>query len=668
MAQPVEIEIKAKGLAELKTELRGLKSELANATDPADIERLSMAAGELSDKISDVNEKVKIFAAGSDFEKVSNGLGLIGNQLANLDFEGASESAKLLTATIKNMDPKAVADGFKNMISTVGQLGNAFVQMGLKLLANPLFLLVAIIGGIVAAIVMLKDKLKIAETAFNMMAAPIKVLIQLMKDLTDWIGITSFAEEEAAAKSLKAAEKRAAASKKLQGDLEADFDRRIALAKAEGKDTSALEIEKTKTVQTESAKRVAAYNREIEAQRGLLKNQTEEQQKETKAKIDELRKNRDEDLKINRDAENNVKVIKAQTAREAAEEAQKQREKDLDNQKRINEKRLAEEKRLREEQLALIRAAADKAQELESKSYQNILEAKKGNTDALKTERQRELDDAVTNYTQQIELASQFGQSTTELEAAKTRVLKEINDRYDAQDKEKRIANYQEEQADALKKADDEALSFEERYAIIDAREKALIENKDLSEKEKTAIEEQNAEARKRIGDAEFAAKQTMLGAISQLASIAADELGQSTAAGKALAVAAATIDTYAAIAGQLRAFSKVPVPGYAIAQAIATGAMGLVQVKKILSTKVPGKSGGTGGSLPTMSNGTSASATPNVQLVGAASRFNETQQGETRVANQQMQQNITVTAVVSETEITSAQGRVANIQRGAEL
>ena len=40
MAQPVEIEIKAKGLGELKQELRSLKSELANATDPAEIERL----------------------------------------------------------------------------------------------------------------------------------------------------------------------------------------------------------------------------------------------------------------------------------------------------------------------------------------------------------------------------------------------------------------------------------------------------------------------------------------------------------------------------------------------------------------------------------------------------------------------------------------------------
>jgi hypothetical protein len=52
-------------------------------------------------------------------------------------------------------------------------------------------------------------------------------------------------------------------------------------------------------------------------------------------------------------------------------------------------------------------------------------------------------------------------------------------------------------------------------------------------------------------------------------------------------------INTYSAIAGQLAAFSKIPVPGYAIAQAIATGVAGFAQVKKILSVKVPNAGGG---------------------------------------------------------------------------
>lgn len=53
----------------------------------------------------------------------------------------------------------------------------------------------------------------------------------------------------------------------------------------------------------------------------------------------------------------------------------------------------------------------------------------------------------------------------------------------------------------------------------------------------------------------------------------------------KGISAAQATFDTYAAIAGQLKAFSGVPVPGYAIAQAVSTGIFGLLNVRKILST-----------------------------------------------------------------------------------
>jgi len=74
--------------------------------------------------------------------------------------------------------------------------------------------------------------------------------------------------------------------------------------------------------------------------------------------------------------------------------------------------------------------------------------------------------------------------------------------------------------------------------------------------------------------------------------------LGQLAGDNKAFAVAGATIDTYAAIVGQLRAFSGLPIPGYAIAQAVATGLVGLSNVRKILQTDVPGGGGG-GGSAP---------------------------------------------------------------------
>ena len=75
--EAIEVEVKLKGVAKIKKDLKDIKNDLADATDPADIERLSIAAGALGDKLKDINEKIAIFADGSDFEKINNGLGLV---------------------------------------------------------------------------------------------------------------------------------------------------------------------------------------------------------------------------------------------------------------------------------------------------------------------------------------------------------------------------------------------------------------------------------------------------------------------------------------------------------------------------------------------------------------------------------------------------------------
>jgi len=94
--------------------------------------------------------------------------------------------------------------------------------------------------------------------------------------------------------------------------------------------------------------------------------------------------------------------------------------------------------------------------------------------------------------------------------------------------------------------------------------------------------------------------REALEGYASALTSISG-VLGQETAAGKALAVASSLINTYAAITAQLKAAAGSPgavIPGYAIAQAIATGAAGFASVKKILSVKVPNSGGGGGGNV----------------------------------------------------------------------
>jgi hypothetical protein len=204
---------------------------------------------------------------------------------------------------------------------------------------------------------------------------------------------------------------------------------------------------------------------------------------------------------------------------------------------------------------------------------------------------------------------------------------------------------------------DNEALTFETRRNALIEQERLLLEDKALSEEQRNAITKQYSDARIEIDKREAEAKLALLNAVSSGLSMAADELGQSTAAGKAAAVAAATISTYTAIAGQLQAFSKVPIPGYAIAQAIVTGATGLLQVKKILSVKTPKSSGG--GSAPSISGGGGTPAAPNFNVVGNS--------GVNQIA-QTLGSQQPVQAYVVANNVTTAQALDRNIIQNASM
>ena len=137
--------------------------------------------------------------------------------------------------------------------------------------------------------------------------------------------------------------------------------------------------------------------------------------------------------------------------------------------------------------------------------------------------------------------------------------------------------------------------------------------------------------------------------------------LSQETTAGKAVAIASSLIDTYAAITAQLKTAAGSPgaaIPGYAIAQAIATGVAGFAAVKKIASVQVPGGSGGGSsqtGSLPTVPT------PPAFNVVGAS--------GETQLADAIGSQTQQPTrAYVVSNDVTTAQEMDRNIIEGASI
>lgn len=164
-----------------------------------------------------------------------------------------------------------------------------------------------------------------------------------------------------------------------------------------------------------------------------------------------------------------------------------------------------------------------------------------------------------------------------------------------------------------------------------------------------------NSENSIRDTEAEKDARLNMMDAIGSGLEGLSELVGKNTAVGKGLAVASTLINTYASIVNQLRASTSSPgaaIPGWAIAQAIATGIFGLVQVKKILSTKVPGGSGG--GSADTSSPSSSLGSSPSINQFGPSqlSNFGRTQLGV------QMGEAVQRVYVV-ESDITRTQNRV---------
>ena len=164
---------------------------------------------------------------------------------------------------------------------------------------------------------------------------------------------------------------------------------------------------------------------------------------------------------------------------------------------------------------------------------------------------------------------------------------------------------------------------FEQAAQELALQEQQALQELDLlraTEDEKQAIRDGFEVKRKRLADeeakynkdlakAELGAK---LGIASDAFGAIAELAGENSKLGKIAAASSATINTYQAATNAL-ANTPLPPPFPQIAAGVAI-ASGLIQVKKILSTPVPGGGGG-GGSVPSISAPTIPQFDPNAAL-----------------------------------------------------
>jgi hypothetical protein len=424
-----------------------------------------------------------------------------------------------------------------------------------------------------------------------------------------------------------------------------------------------------------------------EANQARLVEQYDRQAEKLRQIRDEERNSVDDRIKANNDLKNVLNnqekaMLGAADAQIAAANATLQQNKSIENQVALTnalanrEGVLAQIEGLRSEQkandLALNKELLDLTKSKQEAETQLAIDQKQFDAERLKDEEAVLLaKKAALEFAQTQELERLQNVIKTTKEGTQARIDAENEYASKKQEIENQITTTQDE-IDTYrfnKKLEKEqliiendALTFQTKLEALTEQERLITEATNISEEERTKLLKANADARTEIAQKEAEAKLKLLDVVSAGLSLASNELGESTNAGKIAAVAAASISTYTAIAGQLAAFSKVPVPGYAVAQAILTGATGLLQVKKILAVKTP--KGGGGGSAPSLSGAGGAGGG------GGAPQFNVVGQGgANQIAESMNRQSQTpLKAYVVGQDVTTSQSLNRSIVNNATL
>ena len=308
--------------------------------------------------------------------------------------------------------------------------------------------------------------------------------------------------------------------------------------------------------------------------------------------------------------------------------------------------------------------------------YQKQLEAELGKQeqveiDAEKAKQQKINDQIKAN--QEAELQAQedfYEQYRVQVMSAQERELDAVNGKYF-----QLIAKAEQQGLDTkiLKEQQEKELAdINKKYADQQAKDSAEAEKKKRDAQLETAnnalqIAESSTKAIQAVGDIAFAAKMDKV----KKGSKEEEELAKKQFKfNKALQLAGAVVDAGKAITASLAAaplaIGVVPNP-VGIANLVATAAVSAANIAKIAATQF-NSSGGGGGqapSIPQASSTSTTAATPNVSLFGGQAGGNGLNDVS---APKEPQTQITVKAVVSETEITNTQQKIDKINQNATL
>ena len=629
--------------------------------------------------IRDTDRQIDLLAENKGLSVFAQGWSQVGESLLRLDFEQAKLDAKGLDNAVGNLG-KMGASALKNLGSAVGTLSKTFLKFGATLLLNPIFLIAAVIAAVVAGIVLLLDKLGFLQPildavgkAFDILIAPIKLLIQAFKDFTDWLGITNFEEEELAAERQKRAEENLNNIDK-QSTLESEaLDRKIALAQAEGKSTFELEKKKQEAIMATAR----ARNQELT----VLFNALKVQDKLTKEKAKEINDSIAANNKAFKDASNQLKILEINNAKEVKEKEATVLKERQDKYKEYKKNREEAANLIKDLELELMAEGTEKEIAALNLKYDRLVEGTKNNENMLQSEKEK-----VIKYYEKLRSLEE----------------KKINDKI-LEDKEKQkqkdddflkaaqqaqldiIEGFQEEAYQLLltdQEREEEALrtKYENQLSLARQFGQDTLQIEEAYEKEKAEMEDkyrkEKLEKDQAVEDAKVQLTQDGLNLVSQISELFA---GKNEAAAKrafkvqkAVSIAQAVIDTYkganAIFASAAANPQSILFPAQPFITAGIAIAAGIANVAKIAQTKFEGTStpSASSASAPSLGGGggTSTSAsTPSFELFGQPNEDNNVSAAQA--------QEITPTvvkAVVVESDITTTQNKISKMKENAEL
>ena len=614
----INLEIKD-NVKSLKTQYREAVQEVQRLADTygttsKEAAEAAKRAAELKDRIEESKSLTDAFNPDAKFNALSGSIGGVLNGFQA--YEGAlgligSESEDLQKILLKVQSAMALSQGIQGAL----EAKDAFVNLGAVVKnafsgmtkASKLFAVTGI-GLLITGVGLL-----IAN--FDKVVAFIQPIIDKVKELSDFLGISDFAGEERAKNEKRRNEQEAKQLEKLRKQKELAYnneqkaiDRLIALRQAEGKDVTALTEAKIKSsiaYQKELLKEAELALELVRQEEYRLKKlgaDTDSALSEQEAKIEELRNSI-------LDSENQIKINAIQNSKERAD------------------------------------ANKDLLRQIKDEQIKQIADQQERELAALAESLKRQKQDVENTKANQKQKGILINELTQTYEIERLAIIQKYAD---AEAEKRRKISEERTQIQAKTLADINKKEEKSQNYLFDLQAQAFAKQLELDKKEKERIKQLNEYRVQAVKDG--------LQTISNLAELFAgkSEKQQKRAfqVQKAVNIANAVIDTYKA-ANTALASSPPPFNYIAMAAAITAG---LVNVKKIASQQFQSSSSSSGGG-GTPSAPEVAQAAPQFNTIGSS--------GINQLAQLQQQP---VQAYVVSGEVTSAQALDRNRIQNATL